>query len=69
MLRAETSLYGPNTRDSTNNGTSSMLMNIQMNQERENSMRDSDSTSKDHSTLSHNLTHIDTSTSSTAETW
>jgi len=54
MLRTETSLYGPSTVDSTRNGTLFMLMNIQMSQERENSMRDSDSTSKDHSTLSQN---------------
>jgi len=60
MLRIETSLPIRNMERSTNNGTSSMLMNIKMSQVRENSMRNSDSTSKDHSTLSLHYHHIDT---------
>jgi hypothetical protein len=68
MLKTETSLSGTDIRDSTNNGTSSMLMNTQRNQRRENSTRTSVSMLKDHSTLSLNWRKTDTLISSTTRT-
>jgi hypothetical protein len=52
MLKTETSLPTRNTEDSTSNGTLSMLTNGRVNQSKENSMKNSASMSKDHSTLS-----------------
>jgi len=52
MMKAEMSLCTRTSRLSTNNGTLSTLMSIQMSQRRENSMNSSDFTLKDHSTLS-----------------
>jgi hypothetical protein len=51
MLKTETSLSGTNTERLTNNSISSMLTNGRVNQLRDNSIRDSVSTLKDHSTL------------------
>jgi hypothetical protein len=51
MLKTETSLSGTNTERLTNNSISSMLTNGRVNQLRDNSIRDSVSTLKYHSTL------------------
>jgi hypothetical protein len=69
MLKTETSSFGTDIRVLTNNGTSSMLMNTQMSQRKENSTKDLDSMLKDHSTLSLLWHHTDTLISSTTETW
>jgi hypothetical protein len=61
MLKTETSLSGTDIRDSTNNGTSSMLMNTQRSQRKENLTNNSASMLKDHSILSHNFQKTDTS--------
>ena len=63
MLKIETSLFGASIRDSTSNGMSSMLMNIQMNQRRENSTKTLVSMLKDHSMLFQNCHLTDTLTS------
>jgi len=55
--------------ESHNNGMSSMLMNGRVNQERENSMKNMDFTSKDHSTSNLPLELTDTLKLSTTETW
>jgi hypothetical protein len=49
MMKTETSLPGTSIRETTRNGTSSMLMNIQKSQPRVNSTKTSVSTLKDHS--------------------
>jgi hypothetical protein len=62
MMSKETSSCGESIKDLTSNGTSSMLMNIQKTQSKVNSARNSVCTLRDHSTLSLNSTHTDTST-------
>lgn len=57
-----------NMERSTNNGTSSMLMNGRESQERENSTKTSVSMLRETSTLCHNCQTTDISTSSTTET-
>jgi len=49
--KEETSLPTPSMVKSTSNGRLSMLMNGKVNQEKENSMKSTDSTLKDHSML------------------
>jgi hypothetical protein len=66
--RTEISLFMENMERSTNNGTSSMLMNGRESQERENSTKNSVYMLRETSTLCHNCQTTDTSTSSTTET-
>jgi len=69
MLKTETSRSMLNTVESTNSGTSSMLMNGRENQLRDNSMRSSVSMLKEISTLFLNYQKTDTLILSTTETW
>jgi len=69
MLKTETSRSMLNTVESTNSGTSSMLMNGRENQLRVNSMRNSVSLLKEISTLFLNYQKTDTLILSTTETW
>jgi hypothetical protein len=62
MLNRETLKSIQSMEESTNNGTLSILTNGRENQERENSMKNLDSTLKDHSTLFLNFQPTDTLT-------
>jgi len=62
MARTKTFKYGTSMVNSTNNGMLSILMNGRENQAKENSMKTSDSMSKDHSTLFHRWLLTDTLT-------
>jgi hypothetical protein len=68
MLNRETLKSIQNTEESTNNGTSSMLTNGKVNQEKENSTKTSVSMLKDHSISSHNYHPTDILISLTTET-
>jgi hypothetical protein len=65
MLRTETLKFITSTVESTSNGTSSMLMNIQMNQSRVSSTKNSVSTFREISSLSPRWPHTDISNIST----
>jgi hypothetical protein len=62
ILKAETSLSIQRTAISDNNGILSMSINGRVSQPRDNSIRDSDSMSREISMLSQNCHNIDTLT-------
>jgi hypothetical protein len=60
MLKTETLLFMPNMERSIKDGKSSMLMNIQTSQQRDNSTKSSVFTLREISILYHSSHHIDT---------
>jgi hypothetical protein len=68
IKRTETSLLTTSMERLTNNLMSYMLMNGRVNQPRDNSIQDSDSMLKDHSTLSQEWVSTDILISSTTKT-
>jgi hypothetical protein len=69
MVKTKTLVSTNRPMEFTNNGISYMLTTGRESQPRDNSTRDSDSTSKEISTLSHLSQIRDTLISSTTETW